>query len=68
LNFDDYELPAFCTAWTLTNADIALYAQKPEAFDGSRTQNLSQFVNGVWTIMLHEYQPTLGTIYVYVRR
>jgi len=68
LGSDDFELPAFCAAWTMTDADIAVYAKNRAAFDGTRTQNLSQFVSGVWAIMLQEYKPSLGTVYVYLQR
>ena len=68
LKSEDFDLPAFCTAWTMTNADIATYVRNPEAFDGTRTENLSQFVNSAWSGMLAEHRPTLGTIYVFVQQ
>jgi hypothetical protein len=53
-----FDLPAWCRDWSLDSG---------AAFDGAKTLNLHEFVNGVWAAYLRECQPALGCVHFYLK-
>jgi hypothetical protein len=47
---------------------LAEAAQKPTAFDGTKTLNLREFLGDLWSAMINQNEPTLGDTYIYLSR
>lgn len=66
---DAIVFPGFVTQWSVSLADV-LAADGPAAkeFDGSKTQNLTELVNGLWRMLVQQQGSELGAVYLYLRR
>ena len=64
-----YQLPAWWSTWNIDVSEIASpKVNKDAAIDGSRTQNLSMFINGLWQANLLLNNPKIFDAFVYLRR
>jgi hypothetical protein len=54
--------PEFVTGWS------ASLAETSSAFKGDRTQNLHEFVSGLWRTAFDHFRPELGAYYIYFRK
>ena len=71
-NPDAVRFPSFTSDWSVSLHDVLPDptdkhdAQKK--FDGSKTQNLSEFVHGLWALLVQQKGTGLGDLYLYLRR
>ena len=66
---DAIVFPDFVTQWSVSLAGV-LATDRPAAkeFDGSKTQNLTELVNGLWRMLVQQQGSELGAVYLYLRR
>jgi hypothetical protein len=57
-----FRFPAFVSDWSVP------VSHPVDPFDGSKTQNLREFVMGLWRSMFEHHHPELGAYYIYVRK
>jgi hypothetical protein len=66
---DAIVFPGFVTQWTVSLSDVlGADAASAKEFDGSKTQNLAELVNGLWRMLVQQQGTDLGTLYLYFRR
>jgi len=63
-----FELPEWCRRWSIALHEMPACAAAPAAENCNRTPLLWEFVTSVWRIMLDEYRPQLGSVYLYLEK
>ena len=64
-----FNRPAWWTTWNMDVSEVvSRKIDKNAHIDGSRTQNLSMFMNGLWQANILVNKPKIFDSYVYLRR
>lgn len=64
---DAYTLPDWCDQWEMDLSRLPQWEAHPGTFDGSKTQNIREFVSGLWTSLVRDTAPELGSFELYVK-
>jgi hypothetical protein len=62
-----YALPDWVAAWNMRDDDIKAWHLRPQAFDGSKTYNLENFLGTLQGAVLSTTPPEVCDVYFYIR-
>lgn len=63
-----YVPPGWVADWNMTGEEVERWFKSPNDFKGSRTHNLSQFLDALWVATEEEFRPKVADFYFYMKR